>query len=207
MDALSVTFLLTSFVIIATPSTGAVYSIAAGLSRGSGAGVLAAFACTLAIVPHLLAAMTGLAAVLHTSALAFNILKYLGVGYLLYMAWQMWHDKSALTPDTAATARLSAWQVIRTGILINLLNPKLTLFFFAFLPQFASPDSDAYLPQMLLLSAVFMLMTFAVFAFYGVFAAAMRCYIINRPKALAAVRQSFALAFVALSAKLAVSER
>lgn len=199
---ITITFLLTAFVIIATPSTGAVYTIAAGLSRGAGAGVLAAFACTLAIVPHLLAAMTGLAAILHTSALAFNILKYAGVAYLLYMAWQMWRDRSALNPDGLAAGSPNAWQVIRTGILINLLNPKLTLFFFTFLPQFVEAGSSET-AQMLLLSVVFMLMTFGVFALYGIFAAAMRRHVLQRPKVLDRLRQSFAAAFVVLSAKLA----
>ena len=203
---LTLTFLLTSFVIIATPSTGAVYTIAAGLSRGAAASVLAAFACTVAIVPHLLAAMTGLAALLHASALAFHALKYLGTAYLLYMAWQMWHDKSALTPDTASAAKQSAWQVIRTGVLINLFNPKLTLFFFAFLPQFIDTKQNDR-TQMLLLSGVFMLMTFVVFALYGIFAATMRNYVLNRPKVLDWLRKSFAAAFLALGAKLAISER
>ena len=203
---LTLTFLLTSFVIIATPSTGAVYTIAAGLSRGAAASVLAAFACTVAIVPHLLAAMTGLAAILHTSALAFHALKYLGPAYLLYMAWQMWRDKSALTPDTAGAAKQNAWQVIRTGVLINLFNPKLTLFFFAFLPQFIDAKQNEQ-TQMLLLSGVFMLMTFVVFALYGIFAATMRNYVLNRPKVLDWLRKSFAATFLALGAKLAISER
>lgn len=202
---ITLAFLLTSLVIIATPSTGAVFTIAQGLARGAAAGVFAAFACTVAIVPHLLAAMTGLAAVLHASALAFAVLKYLGVAYLFYMAWQMWRDKSALNPDTQNT-RQNAWQVLRTGVLINLLNPKLTLFFFAFLPQFVRPGQNE-MAQMLLHSAVFMLMTFAVFAAYGIFAATMRRYILNRPKVLDALRKTFAAAFVALGAKLALEER
>ena len=133
-------------------------------------------------------------------------LKYLGTAYLLYMAWQMWHDKSALTPDTASAAKQSAWQVIRTGVLINLFNPKLTLFFFAFLPQFIDAKQNEQ-TQMLLLSGVFMLMTFVVFALYGIFAATMRNYVLNRPKVLDWLRKSFAAAFLALGAKLAISER
>lgn len=209
---MSWTFLLTAFVIVATPGTGAVYSIMSGLSRGHMAGVVAALACTLGIVPHLLAAITGLAALLHTSALAFNILKYLGVLYLIYMAWNMWRDQSALgleeNADTqAAPARQSFWRVMWTGVIINLLNPKLTIFFFAFLPQFVTPGSQNELPQMLLLSGVFMLMTFVVFALYGIFAAATRRFILQRPRVIQAVRQSFALTFLALGAKLAVTSR
>lgn len=200
------TFLLTAFVIVATPGTGAVYSIVAGLSRGRNAGVLAAFACTLGIVPHLLAAITGLAAIMHTSALAFNVLKYLGVLYLLYMAWGMWHDQSQLSLDAQSSDKQTVWQVLRTGVIINLLNPKLTIFFFAFLPQFVTHDAQE-LPQMLWLSAIFMLMTFVIFALYGVFAAAMRHFIIDRPSLVTKIRKSFALTFVALGAKLATTSR
>lgn len=188
---MSWTFLVTAFVIVATPGTGAVYSIMAGLSRGHMAGVVAALACTLGIVPHLLAALTGLAALLHASALAFNILKYLGVLYLLYMAWSMWRDQSALSLDADATPdHQSFWRVMWTGVLINLLNPKLTLFFFAFLPQFVNPGSQNEVLHMLLLSGVFMLMTFVVFAIYGVFAAGMRRFIAQRPRVIQAVHKA-----------------
>ena len=199
-------FLLTSLLIVASPGTGVLVTLTAGLTRGRRAALIAAFGGTLGTIPHMIAAITGLAAILHTSALAFHALKYLGTAYLLYMAWQMWRDKSALTPDTAGAAKQNAWQVIRTGVLINLFNPKLTLFFFAFLPQFIDAKQNEQ-TQMLLLSGVFMLMTFVVFALYGIFAATMRNYVLNRPKVLDWLRKSFAAAFLALGAKLAISER
>lgn len=203
----SLAFLFTAFVIVATPGTGAIYSIIAGLSRGKAAGILAAFACTLGIVPHLLAAITGLAAIMHTSTLAFNLLKYLGVAYLLYMAWGMWRDQSLFAIEDPEIPQQNAWQVIRTGIVINLLNPKLTVFFFAFLPQFIPANSSQKLPQMLLLSGLFMLMTFTVFVIYALFSASMRNFILKKPKILNTIRKSFALTFVALSAKLAMTSR
>ncbi len=162
---MSTAFLLTSLIIVATPGTGVLYTLAAGLSRGARASVVAAVGCTLGIVPHLVAAITGLAALLHTSALAFQILKYLGVAYLLFMAWSTLRDKSALTVEE--TAPLSATKVIVSGILINILNPKLTIFFFAFLPQFVSTNEAHASLRMLELSGVFMLLTFAVFVVYA----------------------------------------
>jgi len=202
----SLAFLLTSLVIVATPGTGVIYTLAAGLSRGARASVLAAFACTLGIVPHLAAAITGLAALLHTSAVAFQTLKYLGVAYLLYLAWQTWRDKEALVVDEDTTP-VSARRVIVTGVLINILNPKLTMFFFAFLPQFVDPAaSHPWLP-MLELSAVFMAMTFVVFAAYGVFAASVRTHVIARPRIVTWLRRSFAACFVALGARLALASR
>jgi len=156
----------------------------------------------------MLAAMLGLAAVLHTSALAFTALKWCGVAYLLYMAWQALREQGALSIDTrpAASAR-SSRRVIVTAVLINILNPKLSMFFLAFLPQFVAADEPNPLARMLELSAAFMVMTFAVFALYGLFAASLRDRVITRPKAMAWLRRSFAAGFAALGAKLALAER
>ena len=203
---MSAAFLLTSLVVVATPGTGVLYTLAAGLSRGARASVLAAFACTLGIVPHMLAAITGLAALLHTSALAFQVLKYLGVAYLLYMAWTTLREKGALTVEEDA-APASVRKVIVAGVLVNLLNPKLTIFFFAFLPQFVASDGAGGLLHMVQLSAVFMLLTFVVFAVYGLFAAAVRRHVVSRPRVMDWMRRGFAASFVGLSARLGLAER
>ncbi|MBA3628633.1 MAG: LysE family translocator [Actinobacteria bacterium] len=203
---MSIEFLLTSFIVVATPGTGVLYTIAAGFSRGARASLIASVGCTLGIVPHMVAAITGLAALLHTSAMAFQILKYLGLAYLLYMAWSTLRDKGALTVEKD-TAPQSAGKVIISGILINILNPKLTIFFFAFLPQFVSAnDPNAFL-RTVQLSAVFMLLTFVVFVGYGRFAAAIRNHVISRPRVLTWMRRVFASAFVALGARLAFTDR
>ena len=199
---MSISFLLTSLAIVATPGTGALYTVAAGLSRGTRAGIIAAVGCTLGIVPHMIAAITGLAALLNTSAAAFQTVKYAGVAYLLYMAWGTLRDKGALAVEEDAP-KLSVMKVIRTGITINLLNPKLTIFFFAFLPQFVHTDQpNAWLP-MTELSGVFMAMTFVVFALYGRFAAAFRDKVAARPTVVTGMRRTFAGAFAALAAVLA----
>src|SRR6201991_5256180 len=104
---MSLSFLLTSLIVIVSPGTGVLYTLAAALSRGSRASIAAAFGCTLGIVPHIAAAMLGLAAVLHTSALAFAALKWLGVVYLLYMAWQALREHGALKGDGRLDARSS----------------------------------------------------------------------------------------------------
>jgi threonine/homoserine/homoserine lactone efflux protein len=182
------------------------YTLAAGLSRGGRASVVAAVGCTLGIVPHMAAAITGLAALLHTSALAFQVLKYLGVLYLLYMAWITVRERGALTVEREPGHR-SAGQVIVSGVLVNILNPKLSIFFFAFLPQFVGEDEPNALLHMLGLSAVFMLLTLVVFVIYGLFAAAVRQHVIARPRVLTWMRRTFAGAFVALGARLAFAER
>ncbi len=203
---MSTAFLLTTLIIVATPGTGVLYTLAAGLSRGARSSVVAAVGCTLGIVPHMVAAITGLAALLHTSALAFQLLKYAGVAYLLYMAWSTLRDKDALTVEEE-TAPPSATMVIVSGILINILNPKLTIFFFAFLPQFVSTDEPSVFLRMLELSTVFMLVTFVVFVGYGVFAASVRKHVVSRPRVMTWMRRVFAGSFVALGARLALAAR
>lgn len=203
---MSVEFLLTTLIVVATPGTGVIYTLAAGLARGARASVVAAFGCTLGIVPHMVAAITGLAALLHTSAVAFQVLKYLGVAYLFYMAWATLRERGALAVE-AADAPRPVSRVIASGVLINILNPKLTIFFFAFLPQFVDTAAPGALGRMLHLSAVFMLVTFVVFAGYGVCAAAVRRHVVSRPRVMTWLRRAFAASFVALGARLAVTPR
>jgi threonine/homoserine/homoserine lactone efflux protein len=202
----SIEFFLTSLIVVATPGTGVLYTMAAGLSHGARASVVAAFGCTLGIIPHMLAAITGLAALLHTSAMAFQSLKYLGVAYLLYMALSTLRDKGALTVKRDSTSR-SATKVIVSGILINLLNPKLTIFFFAFLPQFVGADEPNAFLRMIELSTIFMVLTLIVFIVYGKFAAVIRGHVISRPRVLRWMRRVFAGSFAALGASLAFTDR
>ena len=198
--------MVSSFIVVASPGIGVLFTLAAGLSRGWRASVVAAFGCTLGIVPHMAAAVMGLAALLHTSALAFQVLKYLGVAYLLYMAWSTLKEQGALRVEKEIGAR-SANQVIVSAILVNILNPKLSIFFLAFLPQFVSADEPYPLSRMVVLSAVFMLLTFVVFVGYGIFAASIRNHVISRPRVLTWMRRTFAGAFAALGAKLAFADR
>ena len=199
-------FLVTSLIVVATPGTGVLYTLAAGLARGSRASVIAAFGCTLGILPHLAAAILGLAALVHASALAFQTLKYLGVAYLLYMAWNTLREQGALTVEPDVDAR-STRQLIVSAILVNLLNPKLSIFFLAFLPQFVHANDPDALAQMVGLSTVFMLLTFVVFVGYGLGAAALRQHVLTRPQVMKWLRRTFAGSFVALGARLALAER
>jgi threonine/homoserine/homoserine lactone efflux protein len=203
---MSIAFLLTTLIVVASPGIGVLYTVAAGLAYGPRASAIAAFGCTLGIVPHLAAALAGLAAVFYTSAVAFQALKYVGVAYLLFLAWRTLRETGTLTPETGAVARTPR-QMIASAVLANLLNPKLSLFFFAFLPQFVSAHDPHRLLTMLELSSVFMILTFVVFVGYGLLAAAMRRHVLGRPRVLTWMRRTFAGAFVALSAKLALASR
>jgi threonine/homoserine/homoserine lactone efflux protein len=200
---MSLAFLITSFVIVVTPGTGVLFTIGAGLARGARASVVAAFGCTLGIVPHLAAALTGTAALLHAGGVAFESVKFLGVGYLAYMAWSTWRDTGVLAISDQPAQR-SAARVVGSAVLANLLNPKLTIFFFAFLPQFVPARGPHAINALLLLSVVFMAMTFVVFALYGLFAAASRRHLLSRPHVVRRIRRVFAVSFVGLGARLAI---
>ena len=199
-------FLVTSLVVVLIPGTGVLYTVSTGLVQGRRASIYAALGCTAGIVPHLLATVLGLAAVMHTSALAFQLLKYAGVLYLLYVAWATWRDTSAFAVD-GSVSRTTAMGLVVKAFLLNILNPKLTIFFLAFLPQFVDPAAGQPLAQLLALSAVFMGMTFAVFVVYGFVAHAFRQLVIESASVQRWLRYSFAAAFAGLGARLAVTEK
>ena len=203
---MSWSFFLTSLIVVVSPGTGVLYTLATALTKGSRASIAAAFGCTLGILPAMGAAMLGLAAVLHTSALAFAALKWLGVAYLIYMAWQALREQGALSVEARPDAK-SSRRVIVTGFLINILNPKLSIFFLAFLPQFIEASEAHPLPRMLELSTAFMAMTFVVFVLYGLFAALVRDRVVSRPHVMTWLRRAFAGGFALLGAKLAFAER
>lgn len=203
---ISAEFLITSLVVVLIPGTGVIYTVSTGLVQGRRASVYAALGCTAGIVPHLLATVLGLAAVMHTSALAFQALKYAGVAYLFYVAYATWRDKSAFVVDDTMS-KVSPSGLIVKAFLLNILNPKLTIFFLAFLPQFVQPSARQPLLQLLLLSSVFMAMTFTVFVVYGFVAHAFRTIVIESARVQRWLRYIFATTFAGLGAKLAFSER
>ncbi len=202
----STEFIITSLIVVLIPGTGVIYTISTGLFSGWRASIAASIGCTLGIIPHLLASILGLAAILHMSAIAFQVMKFIGVAYLFYLAWTMWRQTGALNIDgNESNHRLK--DIALKGILINILNPKLSLFFLAFLPQFIPSQTVSPMPDMLLLSAIFMLMTLLVFIVYGLFANSVRAHVVNSPKIVARTQRSFAVIFAMLGAKLAMAER
>jgi len=175
--------------------------------QGRRASLYAALGCTAGIVPHLLATVLGLAAILHTSAVAFQVLKYAGAAYLIYLAYLTWRDRSAMSLENGSATRHGALRLMVRALLMNILNPKLTIFFLAFLPQFVDPEAGSALAQLVFLSGVFMAMTLAVFIVYGLIAHAFRRAVVDSPRVQAWLRRGFAAAFAGLGAQLALSER
>ncbi|NDR56854.1 LysE family translocator [Aliiruegeria sabulilitoris] len=200
---ISLQFLLTAFVVVIAPGTGVIYTLAIGLGQGRRASLWAALGCTVGILPHLTAAILGLAAVLHTSALLFQVVKFAGVAYLMWLAWQALRSGGALA-ISPSKGTPQPWAIARRGALINILNPKLSIFFLALLPAFLSGNPLAANGEMMLLGAVFMLMTFVVFVGYGIFAAAARDAVLSSEKAMRWLNRSFGAIFAALGLRLAL---
>ena len=203
---ISLEFLLTSAVVVITPGAGVLFTVSTGLSRGRLASAWAALGCTLGIVPHMAATALGLAAVMHAGALAFQLLRIAGVLYLLYLAVMTWRDHTAFRTDATPTASHPA-RLVAKAVLLNLLNPILTLFFMAFLPRFVDPADPAPMRQFTLLSGVFMAMTFGVFVLYGFAAHAFRERVASSVRVQNALRRGFALAFAAMAGRLAWGAR
>lgn len=203
---LSTEFLITSLVVVLIPGTGVIYTISNGLLLGWRASIAAACGCTAGIVPHLTASILGLSAILHTSAIAFQLVKYVGVAYLLYLAWAMWRETGALEFDGRAPNK-GLWQIAKRGFLINILNPKLSIFFLAFLPLFVSRDASSPTLQMMVLSVIFMVMTLVIFIFYGISANGVRRYVASSPACVVWLQRTFAATFAVLGAKLAMTEQ
>jgi threonine/homoserine/homoserine lactone efflux protein len=197
-------FLIISLIVVLVPGTGVIYTISTGLLRGSRQGIAAAIGCTLGIVPHLTASILGLATILHLSSVAFQILKFMGAGYLLYLAWTMWKENGSISFDGPARKRSYSYVVIR-GVLINIFNPKLSIFFLAFLPQFIPVDAAAPLLSMIFLALVFMVMTLVVFIVYGIAASRVRDSVVNSPGLISKFQKSFAAIFAFLGVKLALT--
>lgn len=198
-------FLLTSLVVILIPGTGVLYTLSIGLGRGWVPSIAAAFGCTLGIVPAAIASIVGLAAILHTSALAFQILKYLGVAYLLYMAWSILQDGGDLDVSEEKS-KSSLTKIALNGMLLNVLNPKLSLFFLAFLPQFVPLNTTGSTSMLVILALAFMALTFLVFVLYGASASYARDYVIAKPTVMAWFKRAFAATFGLLGMKLALTE-
>jgi threonine/homoserine/homoserine lactone efflux protein len=196
-------FLLTSLVVVLMPGTGVIYTVSMGLVTGWRGGIAAAFGCTAGIVPHLTASILGLSAVIHVSAVAFQAVKFAGAVYLIYLAGSMWRHAGAVAVDTP-DRQTGLVAIAVKGVLINILNPKLSIFFLAFLPLFVSPGTDVFMAELILLSLVFMAMTLVIFTIYGLLANRLRAYVANSPRAVRLTQRSFAVAFAALGVKLAI---
>jgi threonine/homoserine/homoserine lactone efflux protein len=204
---MSVEFLLTSLVVVLIPGTGVLYTVSSSIGGGRRHGLFAALGCTLGIVPHMLAAMLGLSGIMQAGSAVFETVRWAGVAYLVFMGCSMIRDAGALPLDDGNTPIDSVGSVVWRGVLLNVLNPKLTLFFFAFLPQFLDASPGLLDVRLIGLGGIFMLMTLAVFALYALASAAARDLILAAPAARRWIERTLGAFLIAFAARLALTDR
>jgi threonine/homoserine/homoserine lactone efflux protein len=205
--SVSVEFLLTSLVVVLIPGTGVVYTVSSSIGGGRRRGLIAAVGCTLGIVPHMLAAMLGLSGLMQAGSVVFEAVRWAGVAYLVFMGFSMIREAGTLPLDDQETSDDSAGSVVWHGVLVNVLNPKLTLFFFAFLPQFLDASPGLLDVKLIELGGIFMLMTLAVFAVYAIASAAFRDLVLAAPVARRWIEWTFGAILIGFAAKLAFTDR
>ncbi len=202
-------FLATSLVVVLMPGTGVVYTASSAMTGGRSRGLIAAIGCTLGIVPHMVAATLGLSGVMQAGAAAFEVVRWVGVAYLAYMGVSMIRNGGRLQFGADETHEPSATSltIIRRGILLNVLNPKLTVFFFAFLPQFLDTAPRLLDPRLVILGAIFMAITRVVFLGYAAASAAVRDQVLQSPRVMQWVQRSLGALLIGFAARLAVADR
>jgi len=199
---ISLEYIIAALLVILVPGTGVIYTIGIALVNNFSQVVFAALGCTLSITPHLLATVFGVSAILHTSTVLFTVLKFFGVMYLLYIAYCMYKDKGILEIKNE-NKLVSNYQVFKNGFLLNVLNPKLSIFFLAFIPQFISNTSTTPMLDMFIMGIIFMILTLLVFLIYGAFAGMIKNKVVQSKTILRNTQKCFALIFSVLAYKLA----
>jgi threonine/homoserine/homoserine lactone efflux protein len=204
---MSVEFLLTSLVVVLIPGTGVLYTVSSSIGGGWRRGFFAAIGCTLGIVPHMLAAMLGLSAIMQAGSMVFEVVRTAGVIYLVFMGFSMIRDAGVLPLDDGNASIDPMGPVVWRGILLNVLNPKLTVFFFAFLPQFLDASPGLLDPKLIGLGGIFMLMTLVVFAVYALASAAIRDLVLAAPVARRWIERALGALLIGFAARLAFTDR
>jgi len=188
------------------PGAGSIYTISTGLFRGWRSSIAAAFGCTAGIIPHLLFSILVLSSVYEYSTDAFQVIKYSGAVYLLYLAYSMWKESGGSEFLENSDQKKDELKIILNAVFINLFNPKLSVFFLAFLPLFVSLESKFPVFQFIFLSIIFMLMTLIVFIIYGLLAHNVSKYFRQSGVVYIWTKRAFAVIFITLGAKLLILE-
>lgn len=200
------TFFIASLLLGLAPGPDNVYVLTQSALHGKAAGLLVTLGLCTGLVCHTTAVAFGLAVVFAASAFAFSLLKLSGAAYLLWLAWQAFRS-SANGLQAATNDRLNSWQLYRRGILMNITNPKVSIFFLAFLPQFTEPARGSITLQMLLLGALFILATILVFGTIAVLAGLLGTWLTGSPNLQRIMHRLTGVVFAGLALKLALSER
>ena len=199
-------FFTTSLILALSPGPDNLFVMAQSARTGRKSGLFVTLGLATGLIGHTVAVAFGLAAILRASSLAFTILKFIGAAYLLYLAWQAFRAGAA-TANKGDVEVFSRGSIYRRGIIMNLTNPKVSLFFMAFLPQFADPRHGSMMLQFFQLGAVFIMATILVFSVISFIAGGVGEKFSNSPLAQKIVNRTASAVFIGLAVKLALSER
>ncbi len=205
IDALAL-FITSSFLLGLAPGPDNLFVLSQSMLKGAKSGILITLGLCTGLIVHTSAVALGIAVIFQTSALAFSLLKYIGAAYLLYLAWQAFRASSAGNTKTEFSS-LSGARLYRRGIIMNITNPKVSIFFMAFLPQFADPASGSVTLQIMLLGLLFIAVTLVVFGGIALLAGVIGDKLQQHPRAEIILNRVAGTVFAALALKLATAER
>lgn len=201
-----ITFLGAAILLALAPGPDNIFVLTQSALRGKAAGLSVVLGLCTGLIVHSTAVALGVAVIFKTSALAFSILKYAGAGYLLYLAWQAWRVPGA-TLHAATHNEQQRWKLYWRGIIMNITNPKVSIFFLAFLPQFADPARGPIWLQILLLGGLFIIATLLVFGAIALLAGGLGQWLNHSPRAQPIMNKIAGTVFLGLALKLATTER
>jgi len=207
MDSSLLLFLGASMALTLAPGPDNIFVVTTGITRGRRAAIITALGMVSGISVHTLAAAAGISAIFYSSTLAFRTVKFAGAAYLLFLAWKALRERGPLGSPAAQTSRLSGGALYRRGLLMNVLNPKVALFFLAFLPQFTTPAETSLGLQMVWLGALFMLQAAILFTAIGYFSGRLGEFFLGRPRVARGFSWVAASIFASLGVRLALTER
>ncbi len=199
-------FFITSVVLAMAPGPDNMFVLTQAALRGRFAGVLVTLGLATGLLLHTAAVSLGVAALFQASSVAFTVLKLIGAAYLVYLAWQAFQAGAAQV-DGQGRQPLSRWQLYRRGIIMNVTNPKVSIFFLAFLPQFVNPESNGLTTQLLLLGAVFIVATLVVFGGLALAAGSFGNWLSGSERAQKIMHRIAGVVFIGLAIKLATTQR
>lgn len=200
-------FLGASFLLCLAPGPDNIYVLTQGMTKSKKAAIVTTLGLCSGIVLHTLAAALGISVIFQTSEIAFNIVKYIGAGYLLYIAYQAFKYRNEPLDLSVQNSSLELKKLYYKGFIMNILNPKVSIFFLAFLPQFVTTSNGNVPLQMISLGVAFMLMTIVVFSSIGIAGNLLSSKLLENPSIVKILNVFTSMVLVSLGLKLALSER
>ena len=199
-------FIGASVILTLMPGPDIIFVITLSITQGKKSGILTALGLVTGLIVHTTAAALGLSIILYESALAFQIVKYLGAAYLIYLGIIAIRERNKNALQINRNAKYENKKLYRRGILMNILNPKVSLFFLAFLPQFVSADSSNVSLEMMFLGIIFMVQAIIVFTIVSILAHKLSEKIVKNPKVVKVINWVKASVFLIIGIQIAISD-